>query len=84
MTSTAETLRINQINIPTDKVRWRLKQLTAEHIEYVIGSLEKNTTEIKNMRAYLLTALYNSIDTLILPPYTALEGGYTQWKKSSL
>lgn len=64
VTSTAETLRINQINIPTDKVRWRLKQLTAEHIEYVIGSLEKNTTEIKNMRAYLLTALYNSIDTL--------------------
>lgn len=34
------------------------------YIEYVIGSLEKNTTEIKNMRAYLLTALYNSIDTL--------------------
>ena len=64
VTSTAETVRINQINIPKEKVRWRLKQLTAEHIEYVISSLEKNTTEIKNMRAYLLTALYNSIDTL--------------------
>lgn len=64
VTSTAETIRINQINIPKEKVRWRLKQLTAEHIEYVISSLEKNTTEIKNMRAYLLTALYNSIDTL--------------------
>ena len=64
VTSPAETVRINQINIPTDKVKWRLKQLTAEHIEYVISSLEKNTTEIKNMRAYLLTALYNSIDTL--------------------
>jgi hypothetical protein len=64
VTSAAETVRINQINIPTEKVRWRLKQLTAEHIEYVISSLEKNTTEIKNMRAYLLTALYNSIDTL--------------------
>jgi hypothetical protein len=64
VTSAAETVRINQINIPTEKVRWRLKQLTAEHIEYVISSLERNTTEIKNMRAYLLTALYNSIDTL--------------------
>ena len=64
VTYPAETVRINQINIPIDKVRWRLKQLTAEHIEYVISSLEKNTTEIKNMRAYLLTALYNSIDTL--------------------
>ena len=64
VTSAADTVRINQIDIPIDKVRWRLKQLTAEHIEYVISSLEKNTTEIKNMRAYLLTALYNSIDTL--------------------
>ena len=64
VTSAAETVRINQINIPTEKVRWRLKQLTAEHIEYVISSLEKNTTKIRNMRAYLLTALYNSIDTL--------------------
>ena len=64
VTSAAETVRINQIDIPKEKVRWRLKQLTAEHIEYVISSLEKNTTEIKNMRAYLLTALYNSIDTL--------------------
>ena len=51
-------------DIPKEKVRWRFKQLTAEHIEYVISSLEKNTTEIRNMRAYLLTALYNSIDTL--------------------
>ena len=49
--------------IPIQTVRKRLSKLTAEHIEYVIGSLEKNTTEIKNMRAYLLTALYNSIDT---------------------
>ena len=46
--------------IPIQTVRKRLSKLTAEHIEYVIGSLEKNTTEIKNMRAYLLTALYNS------------------------
>ena len=64
VTSAAETVRINQTNIPIDKVRWRIGQLTAEHIEYVISSLEKNTTEIKNMRAYLLTALYNSIDTM--------------------
>ena len=42
----------------------RLLMLTAEHIEYVINSLERNTTEIKNMRAYMLTSIYNSIDTL--------------------
>ena len=50
--------------IPIQTVRKRNSQLTAEHIEYVINSLERNTTEIKNMRAYMLTSLYNSIDTL--------------------
>lgn len=64
VTSNAKAVRINQIYIPIDKVQCRFAQLTAEHIEYVISSLEKNTTEIKNMRAYLLTVLYNSIDTM--------------------
>lgn len=64
ITSNAKAVRINQIYIPIDKVQCRFAQLTAEHIEYVISSLEKKSTEIKNMRAYLLTTLYNSIDTL--------------------
>ena len=37
---------------------------TAEHIEYVIEKLENTPNKIHNMRAYLLTVLYNSIDTL--------------------
>ncbi len=59
-----EYIRIAKRKIPIQTVRKRLSQLTAEHIEYVIFSLEKNKTEINNMRGYLLTALYNSIDTL--------------------
>ena len=57
-------VRIGKREIPIATVRQRLLMLTAEHIEYVINSLERNTTEIKNMRAYMLTSLYNSIDTL--------------------
>ena len=57
-------VRIGKREIPIAIVRKRLQMLTAEHIEYVINSLERNTTEIKNMRAYMLTSLYNSIDTL--------------------
>lgn len=57
-------LWIAKRRIPIETIRKRLSLLTAEHIEYVISSLERNTTEIKNMRAYLLTTLYNSIDTL--------------------
>ena len=57
-------VRIGKRKIAIKTVRKRLQMLTAEHIEYVISSLERNTTEIKNMRAYMLTSLYNSIDTL--------------------
>ena len=57
-------VRIGKREITIQIVRQRLLMLTAEHIEYVISSLEKNTTEIKNMRAYMLTSIYNSIDTL--------------------
>ena len=50
--------------VPIETVRKRFDKLTAEHIEYVISSLERNKSEIKNMRAYLLTTIYNCIDTL--------------------
>ncbi|MEE1173534.1 MAG: DUF6017 domain-containing protein [Ruminococcus sp.] len=57
-------VQIGKREIPIATVRQRLLMLTAEHIEYVISSLERNTTEIKNIRAYMLTSIYNSIDTL--------------------
>ena len=60
----SDIVRINKQLIPIHTVRKRLSMVTAEHIEYVISSLEKNKSKIKNMRAYLLTALYNSIDTM--------------------
>ena len=31
-----------------------------EHIRFVFDCLKKNTTEIRNIRQYLLTALYNA------------------------
>lgn len=60
----SDTVWINKRQIPILTVRKRLSMVTAEHIEYVISSLEKNKSKIKNMRAYLLTTLYNSIDTM--------------------
>jgi hypothetical protein len=38
-------------------------KLDSRHIKYVIDSLSKNTTKIKNPRAYLLTTIYNSCFT---------------------
>lgn len=57
-------VRVSKRQISTQTFRARISKLTAEHIEYVIDSLEKNKGMIRNIRAYLLTTLYYSIDTL--------------------
>ena len=69
LTSTAETIRIGNENIPTPKVQTRFRRLDFEHVAYVLDSLRETTSKIKNIRAYLLTALYNS--PLTIGPYYA-------------
>ena len=68
--STAPTIRISGSDIPTKAVRDRFLQLDSEHIQYVIDALNQTTTKINNIRAYLLTALYNAPVT-IGPYYSA-------------
>lgn len=62
--STAPTLRIGSENIPTPKVQERYRRLNSEHIAYVLDALRETTTKIWNIRAYLLTALYNAPITM--------------------
>lgn len=57
-------VRVSKRQITTQTFRARISKLTAEHVEYVIKTLEKNEGRIRNIRAYLLTALYYSIDML--------------------
>ena len=35
-------------------------KLNAEHIQYVLDRMRQNTTEIRNIKQYLLAALYNA------------------------
>lgn len=62
--STAESIRIGNENIPTTKVQARFRRLSFEHVGYVLDSLRETTTKIRNIRAYLLTALYNAPVTI--------------------
>ncbi len=68
--STASTIRIGGEVLPAEAVKRRFQQLDGEHIKYVVESLRQTTTKINNIRAYLLTALYNAPVT-IGPYYTA-------------
>ena len=42
----------------------RLLSLNSMHIEYVLDSLNQNTSKIQNVRAYLLATLYNAPKTI--------------------
>ena len=68
--STASTIRIGGQIFPIETVKKRYRQLDREHISYVIDSLRQTTTKINNIRAYLLTTLYNAPVT-IGPYYSA-------------
>ncbi|SEL15494.1 Replication initiator protein A (RepA) N-terminus [Butyrivibrio sp. ob235] len=45
---------------PSEVVKKQFYNLRYEHIAYVIDSLKRNTTDIRNVRQYLIAALYNA------------------------
>ena len=67
--STSPGTRIGGETIPTPKVQTRFRELRFEHVAYVLDRLAETTTDIRNIRAYLLTALYNA--PLTMGPYYA-------------
>ena len=59
-----KTVRVDRSEYPTEVVKSRLLKLDGEHIEYVLFNMSKNTTKVRNIKNYLLTALYNSYTTI--------------------
>ena len=55
-----DTVRISGDERTTAEVRARLMSLNDGHIRYVLESLDETTTRVRNIRQYLLTALYNA------------------------
>ena len=58
--STRRYIRVGKEDKPAAAVKSRLLKLERRHLEYVLWCMGKNTTEVRNIRAYLLTALYNA------------------------
>ena len=68
--SKRSVIRIAGDDKPLAVVKSRFMKLNAEHIRYVLKCLSENTTRVRNIRQYLLTALYNAPVT-IRPFYQA-------------
>ena len=49
---------------PAELVKSKFLKLEYSHIEYVIECLKKNTSKIKNIKKYMLAALFNAPATI--------------------
>ena len=59
-----KTTRIAGADFPHEVVRSRFLKLDSSHIEFVMDCLHKNTTEVRNIKQYLLTVLFNAPSTM--------------------
>lgn len=62
--SRAKTVRIAGDDKPTSVVKSRFMKLNAEHIRYIMDCFLENTTKIRNIKQYMLAALYNAPATI--------------------
>lgn len=57
-------IRIAGDDFPREIVKGRFLKINSGHIEYVFDCIDKNTTKVGNIKAYLLAALYNAPATM--------------------
>lgn len=60
----APTVRVRKQNMPTAVVKSQFMKLDADHIRMVMDGLTKTTTQIKDVRQYLMAVIYNAPDTI--------------------
>lgn len=58
--STRKTIGIAGEQRPIEVVKSRFMKLDSGHLEFVLKGMDDNTTRIRNMKQYLLAALYNA------------------------
>ncbi len=53
-------IRIAGDEFPREVVKSRFLKVNFSHVEYVFDCLDNNTTKVRNIKSYLLAALYNA------------------------
>ena len=59
-----KTVKIGGNDYPYELVKSKFLKLNSSHLEYVIGCMQETTTKIANIKAYMVTALYNAPTTI--------------------
>lgn len=64
LTSRKDFYLINGAETPEYSVKEHVRRFNDSHLEYVIECLQNNCSNIRNIRNYLLTTIYNAVDTI--------------------
>ena len=59
-----KTIRIAGDDYPAELVKSKFMKLDSSHLEFVLDCMKKNTTEIRNIKKYLLAVLFNAPSTI--------------------
>ncbi|SCY10919.1 DUF6017 domain-containing protein [Butyrivibrio sp. INlla14] len=62
--SRRKTICIAGDDRPADVVKGRFMKLNSSHVEYALGCINETTTKVRNMKQYMLAALYNAPVTI--------------------
>lgn len=59
-----KTVRVGGVDYPYELVKSKFLKLTSNHLIYVMECMKNTTTKIANIKAYMVTALYNAPNTI--------------------
>lgn len=59
-----KTIRVGKEDYPYELVKSRFLKLTSSHVDYVRWRMKETTTKITNIKAYMITTLYNAPSTI--------------------
>ena len=62
--SARKSIRIAGDDYPAEVVKSRFMKLDSSHVQYVMDCMRENTTYVRNIKKYLLAALYNAPGTI--------------------
>ena len=62
--SARKVIRIAEDDYPAEVVKSRFMKLDSSHVQYVMDCMKDNTTYVRNIKKYLLAALYNAPTTI--------------------
>ena len=62
--SSKETICIGKEDIPKEVVKSRFLKINSEHIEYILFCMKRNTTKVRNIKAYLKSVIFNAPTTM--------------------